>query len=116
MTTSHVDLAKHELSAIAQWAEQTPWIFEIRLFGSRAKGTKRPDNEIDLAVTVTSDERGNTVLGVFCARADQWKSQLEERTGRPVSVQWYGPESPVYEFLRTEGTLIWSRTEPASIS
>jgi predicted XRE-type DNA-binding protein/predicted nucleotidyltransferase len=113
MTTPHVDLAEHELSAIARWAEQTPWIFEIRLFGSRAKGTTRPDSDIDLAVTVTSNERGNNALGIFCARADQWKRQLGERTGRPVSLQWYGPESPVYEFLRTAGILIWSRTQPA---
>jgi predicted nucleotidyltransferase len=116
MTTLRVDLAKHELSAIARWAEQTPWIFEIRLFGSRAKGTARPDSDIDLAVTVTSNERENTAFGVFCALADQWKRQLGERTGRHVCVQWYGPESPVYEFLRSEGILIWSRTEQASIS
>jgi predicted nucleotidyltransferase len=116
MTTPHVDLAKNELSAIAQWAGQTPWISEIRLFGSRAKRTARPDSDIDLAVTVTSDERGNPAFGVFCALADQWKRQLQERTGRHVCVQWYGPESPVYEFLRTEGILIWSRTQPAPIS
>jgi predicted nucleotidyltransferase len=51
------------MSAIARWAEQNPWIFEIRLFGSRAKGTARADSDIDLAVTVTSNERGNTTFG-----------------------------------------------------
>jgi hypothetical protein len=25
----------------------------------------------------------------------------------------YGPESPVYEFLQTEGIVIWSRKQPA---
>jgi predicted nucleotidyltransferase len=84
MTTPQVDLGRHELSAIVRWEEQTPWICEIRLFGSRAKSTARSDSDIDLAVTVTSNERGNTAFGVFCARADQWKRQLGEKTGRPV--------------------------------
>jgi predicted nucleotidyltransferase len=113
MTTPHVYLARHELSAIAQWAEQNPRIFEVRLFGSWAKGTARPGSDIDLAVAVISNERGNTALGIFCAFADKWQRQLVEKTGHHVSVQWYGPESPVYEFLQTEGIVIWSRKQPA---
>jgi predicted nucleotidyltransferase len=116
MATPHVDIAKHELSAITQWAEESPWIFEIRLFGTRAKGTARSGSGIDLAVTVTSNDRGNPAFGVFCSLVHQWQKQLAERTGRRVSVWWYGPESPVYEFLRAEGVLIWSRGQPALAS
>jgi predicted nucleotidyltransferase len=77
MTTPHVDLAKHELSAIARWAEQTPWISEIRLFGSRAKGTAHPDSDIDLAVTVTSNERGHTAFGFSVRLQTNGKDNLE---------------------------------------
>jgi Nucleotidyltransferase domain len=38
---------RQTLSAIALWAERISWIFEIRLFGSRAKGTARPGSDID---------------------------------------------------------------------
>jgi hypothetical protein len=42
MTTLRVDLAKHELSAIARWAEQTPWIFEISPIRQPSQGHSAP--------------------------------------------------------------------------
>jgi Nucleotidyltransferase domain len=57
-----VGMRKHELSAIAHWAEQTPWISEIRLFGSRAKGTARPDSDIDLVQLVKKSPDGGVLL------------------------------------------------------
>src|SRR5262245_2570161 len=110
MTASVVNLSARELTAITQWAEETRSISEIRLFGklSRARGPDKGD--IGLAVTVTSHERRNAGLGLFCSLADGWKRQLRETTGCHVSLWWFGPESPVYEYLRADGVVIWSRS------
>jgi predicted nucleotidyltransferase len=104
-----MDLSKEQRSAITQWAEQNQYISEVRLFGSRARGTSRPGSDIDLAVTVAGDNRGDA-LGVYLPLADRWQRDLRTRTGMHVSLEWYGPESDEYEMLQTVGLLIWSRT------
>ena len=113
MTIPDVDLSARELSAITRWADETPSISEIRVFGKRAKSTALLSSDIDLALTVISNQRGRPAFGIFCSLAGHWQRQLGESTGRRVSVWWYGQQSPVYEHLQAEGILIWSRIRQA---
>jgi predicted nucleotidyltransferase len=71
-----IDLSEEQLSAIAQWAEQTRYISEVRLFGSRAKGTSRPDSDIDVAVTIAGDIPGQTPAGLYTRFATSWREEL----------------------------------------
>src|SRR5262245_32641081 len=110
MTASDVQLSAHELAAITEWAEKAHSVTEIRLFG-KPPGARGPaKDEINLAVTVTSDGKRDAGFGLFCSFADRWQKQLRETTGRHVCIWWFGPESPVYEDLRADGVLIWSLT------
>jgi predicted nucleotidyltransferase len=45
------------LAQVKQWAEQQPDIQGILLVGSYARGTARPDSDIDLVVMTTSPHR-----------------------------------------------------------
>jgi hypothetical protein len=66
-----VDLTEHQQWIIKEWAMQTPYVREVRLYGSRAKGAARPDNDIALAITVGGDDPG-TILGHYLADGERW--------------------------------------------
>jgi hypothetical protein len=110
MASSDLTLSRREVLAITEWAKETCRICEVRVVAKplRLRGPAKSD--IGLAVTVSSvgsDDRG---FGMFCSRAGDWQKQLRAKTGNQVSLWWFGPESPIYEYLRADAVLLWSRT------
>src|SRR5262245_20784147 len=73
---------------IKEWALRTPHVQEVGLLGSRAKGTAKPDSDIDLAMTVDGDSPG-TVLGNYFALGERWQEQLAELLEAKVHVALY---------------------------
>src|SRR5712691_5521331 len=51
-----IGLAPHELDLIRGVFRRFPAISEVVLYGSRAKGTYRPESDIDLALVGVDDE------------------------------------------------------------
>ena len=45
-----MDISDQDHRKIVDWAKQHPEIRQIYLYGSRARGDNRPDNDIDLAI------------------------------------------------------------------
>lgn len=43
-----------QVCKLITWAEQTPAVLELYVFGSRAKGMHRPDSDVDVAVTIAT--------------------------------------------------------------
>jgi predicted nucleotidyltransferase len=87
-----MDLTDHQRWIIREWALRTPHILEVRLFGSRAKSTAKPDSDIDLAITVDGDSPG-TVLGNYFALGERWQEQLTELLEAKVHVALYNDPS-----------------------
>ena len=83
-----MNLTEHRQWIIKEWALRTPHVQEVRLFGSRAKGTAKPDSDIDLAMTVDGDSPG-TVLGNYFALGERWQEQLAELLEAKVHVALY---------------------------
>jgi predicted nucleotidyltransferase len=83
--------------AVIQWAEQTPLITSVHLFGSRAKGTARDDSDIDLAFECSPGEGGNA-LSVAIFNRTKWQGQLQAVLPRTVDLQYAEPE---------EGEIVW---------
>ncbi|MDZ7618781.1 MAG: nucleotidyltransferase domain-containing protein [Patescibacteria group bacterium] len=54
--TRHVMLTAKECSLLESVFRRHPEIARVSLFGSRAKGTARPDSDIDLAVYGPTDD------------------------------------------------------------
>src|ERR1700750_553592 len=107
MAASGLALFQPEVLAIAEWARQTPRISEIRIVGKPPR-TRRPIKcDIGLAVAVSGAGTEGSGFGIFCSLAGHWQKQLEQRIGRRVSLWWFGPESPIYEYLVADGVLIW---------
>jgi predicted nucleotidyltransferase len=87
-----MDLTEHQQWIVGEWGLRTPHIVEVRLFGSRAKGTAKPDSDIDLAITVDGDSPG-TVLGNYFAFGEHWQGQLTELLEAKVHVALYNDPS-----------------------
>lgn len=59
---------------LCEWAERTTEVKELWLFGSRAKGTARPDSDVDLAVALMPASGDHDwALGNYFALHLNWK-------------------------------------------
>ena len=56
------------------------------LFGSRAKGTHRPDSDIDLAVSV-SEDRSYTRSTIWFHDSRRWSERLTEEMGVKIDIR-----------------------------
>jgi predicted nucleotidyltransferase len=85
------DLPADAVRLIRDWAARTDSVREVWLFGSRAKGTSRPDSDIDIAIylmppTPTSD----WALAAYTANGDAWQHELERLLGRHAGIATSG--------------------------
>ena len=76
---------------------ETQYVIEIRLFGSRARGNGGEKSDIDLAVTIGTDDPG-TVLGIYYARGQKWQAELTSLLGTKVHVGLY--DDPEIDIVR----------------
>jgi predicted nucleotidyltransferase len=106
------------LDAIVAWADAIPRIRRVWLFGSRAKGTNRPDSDINIAVEVEPVVDSEETLVVWAANSPKWKAQLQEKLTMPVDLEWFDPDGStpkVRGALRESSVLIYERAcVPAS--
>lgn len=77
--------------AITAWAERTPLVTSIYLFGSRAKGTALDDSDIDLAFQTRADGAETAYTVAFFNKC-RWKEELEAVLPRPVDLQYADPD------------------------
>jgi predicted nucleotidyltransferase len=81
------------MNAIHEWAARHP-IAEVWLYGSRARGTHRPDSDVDLAVIMIGHDVDDR-LAVFITR--RVKQDLVLPNGAEAHVEWYDPEDDTSE-------------------
>ena len=97
---------------VAQWASGVPCIVSVHLFGSRAKGTFRPDSDVDLAVVIEPDP-GLSVKQTYDEHVDEWWSELREHF--PMFVHLVcnrGSATPdTMAYVSEAGILLYSRRE-----
>jgi predicted nucleotidyltransferase len=80
--TTAVDLTPAQLAALLDWAERTPAIRRVLVFGSRAKGTARPDSDLDLAVDL--DPTDGDALAELIVNRGKWREELTRKLGLTV--------------------------------
>ena len=78
---------------LAKWAAQTDAVAALWLFGSRAKGTSRPDSDYDqLRPKITDNHDG--AFGDFVSQGDNWKAQLRDIVRCDVSLVGFRDDLP----------------------
>jgi predicted nucleotidyltransferase len=91
----NIDLPELWRDELIAWAQRTNAIAELWLFGSRAKGTSRPDSDVDIAVSLMPPVRNHDwALATYLALSVDWRRQLEKIVGRRVSLTAIVPDTP----------------------
>ena len=104
-----MDLTDAQISAIREWAAKNPRIGEVRLFGSRAKGTSRPDSDVDLAVTIIG-KPSEDAFTIYICTVDEWRRELTELLGLSAQLEWFDTASPnVFSYCQEASHLIYTR-------
>ncbi|WP_246694741.1 nucleotidyltransferase domain-containing protein [Methylobacterium sp. WL6] len=102
-----MSLTNSQRAWIIDWAERTDAVAEVWLFGSRAKGTARPDSDIDLVVDLyPPNGNDDWAFGKFNSLADAWQGALGTLLEWPVSLVAFGPDM---EEVRATAVLLWKR-------
>jgi predicted nucleotidyltransferase len=97
------------LSEIESWAECEPLVLEAYVFGSRAKGCARLDNDLDVALAMVGETEGEKDANWIC-EADRLKRALGIRL--PVSLDLWAvgvDDEKVGPAVREHGILVFRR-------
>ena len=80
-TERRFGISREQLDAIRDWAQNDPYVRDVRVFGSRAKGRARINSDLDIAITATDGNYNRFDL--------EWKNALSEVTGLNVRLSQY---------------------------
>lgn len=80
-----VDVDADTVDRIVEWVAAQHVIDELWLFGSRAKGTSRPDSDIDLAAIAGEDPATGAPFRLTSSMWSEWHNELVAIAGRHVS-------------------------------
>lgn len=82
-----MDISDEAAERLRAWAAAQNAVRGLWLFGSRAKGTSRPDSDFDIALVLAPPE-GSTdwALGDYICLSDEWRAELRSLVGGQVSM------------------------------
>ena len=105
-----IPLTNSQLAWIIDWAERTKAVAEVWLFGSRAKGTWRPESDIDLIIQLMPPIGNHDwAAGDYSALGDAWQGTLGTLLEWSVSLIAFGPGIDEETDIRETAILIWKR-------
>jgi predicted nucleotidyltransferase len=94
------------------WAEATPRIRRLWIFGSQAKGTHEPDSDIDIAIEIEPVGDSEETLTLWIVNSENWHAQLQQCISLQVDLEWFDPDGStpkVHGALRETGVLVYDR-------
>jgi len=116
-----LDIEPAWLTGLGAWAVGRSEVDQLWLFGSRAKGTARPDSDVDVGL-VLADVRPSHLgevghdwpLGNYMALGDRWGKELAAIVGRHVSLELFARSGEVENnkaaAAKVSAIMLWSRT------
>src|SRR5262245_27528223 len=87
-----MQLTDEQVTAIIAWAEKTPQVQAVMLFGSRCKGTARSDSDVDIAITIPRGTRNGTPSKDYGGRVNEARCRWISAQQRKIIV--VGPLPP----------------------
>ncbi len=109
--TEEVRISPEWCDAIRSWAAAIPSIDRVSLYGSRARGTPRPDSDLDLAVYVRAPDGEH--LAEWIKNRQRWQQELSTRLGIKVDLEFANEEAEyvVAPAVAREGITIFQRQD-----
>lgn len=82
---------KSDITAIRAWAGSHAVVRRVWVFGSRARGTERPDSDIDVAVEHDAMPGDSDAFTTAIYEADAWRDELAPHLSAPLDLESYIP-------------------------
>lgn len=79
-------------AAVAKWAGTQPLVHKAYLFGSRVRGTHRPDSDLDVAVEVFALPGDSSPFTTWTGEAQRLKASIASVVPVVIDLDWYGDE------------------------
>lgn len=106
------DLA-HDIEVIKAWAASNPVIERVWIFGSRVRGTNRPDSDLDVAMEhgVMPGDSDHFTTGLM--GPSEWKAELQSNTRCKLDVQSYrsGDTPAVEAGIKESSRVIYEKAQ-----
>jgi predicted nucleotidyltransferase len=102
---------EHDIDVIRRWAAANPIVERVHIFGSRARGTNRPDSDLDVAIEhgVLPGDSNHFTTGL-CGPSE-WRDELQPLAWCTLDVQSYRPgDTPTVEAgIKESSVVIYER-------
>jgi hypothetical protein len=112
----YFDTPTELLSSVQAWAERTPEVAQVWVYGSRVTGVRRPKAapspvpDLDIAYTLQGDEPG-ALLALAMEEGDNWRSALQGSIPVDLDLQLaHSDDRYVWPAVISHGLLIFDRT------
>lgn len=97
------------LDAIRDWAAHWPRIAAVYAYGSRVKGTHRPDSDVDIAI-ILSEGDGESAITIAMFEGQEMRASLEPLISAPLHLEFAFPnDDVVMPAVLDHGVLIFRR-------
>jgi predicted nucleotidyltransferase len=100
-------------AAVEAWATPRPLVSRVWLFGSRAKGTHRPDSDVDLAIELDPALTRGCAFTSWSFDLEPILAELESAVPAVLDLQLYhDPETPnVVQYVSESGILLFAKRQ-----
>ena len=101
---------ERSLKTIVDWAKSEQRIIRVYFFGSRYKGTAKPESDLDIAVEIVKGENDTSHRATFAFEKEEFLEQLEGRIPFDLDLQLYvgDAETPnMHGFLHEASRVIY---------
>lgn len=98
-------------AAVAKWSSTQPLIRKAYLFGSRVRGTHRPDSDLDVAVEVFTLPGDSCPLATWIGESHRLEASIAGIVPVLIDLEWYGGEAEtpvIHKALKRSSLVVYT--------
>lgn len=105
-----------DIAALQLWAASKAVVRRVWIFGSRARGTHRPDSDLDVAIEHDALPGDSSPFTTWICEAEKWRAELAAHMSVPLDLQSYvhGQTPVIQAGLDSGSQLIYERADARS--
>ena len=105
-----IDNLSPAAETLRAWASEKPFVRRVWIYGSRAKGTPKPDSDLDVALEIDPVGNDEGSYTSFLHEAEGWRAELRPQLEYQLHLKWYdASNAPVREGVNSAGILVYER-------
>lgn len=104
-------VSESDIAAIRAWAASHSVVRRVWVFGSRVRGTERPESDLDIAVEHDAMPGDSDAFTTAISEAENWRMELAPRLSVKLDLQSYIPglTSTIQAGLDESSLLVYER-------